>query len=231
MEIQPLSSGSKGNAIFVSDGCTNVLLDCGISMAEIHKRCMFKKIDFCVISHSHKDHCRSAKDWLRFGTKCIMSHETAEEINASGYCVERISDLVEYTFGTFKMMAFELQHDVKNYGYVLTSTHTKERLVYITDTSYCKYKIPDVNYYCVECNHVKSILDENVKNNSINLHLRNRITKTHMNLDTLKSMIVANGINKLKAVYITHLSAYNSHEQHIESEIKALCGCEVYVCS
>ena len=73
MEILPLSSGSKGNAIFVSDSQTNVLLDCGISMKEIDRRCKYQKIDYIMVSHSHKDHCKSVKDYLRFGIECIMS--------------------------------------------------------------------------------------------------------------------------------------------------------------
>lgn len=231
MEILPLSSGSKGNSIFVSDGQTNVLLDCGISMKEIERRCKYQNIDYILISHSHKDHCKSVKDYLRFGTECIMSPDTADEINLNLHGINKIQPFIEYTFGSFKVLAFELEHDVKNYGYVLTSMATKERLVYITDTAYCKYKFPDVNYWCIECNHVKSILDNNTKNNSINMHLRNRIVKTHMNLETLKQLLVSNGISKLKSIYVTHLSGLNSHEEHIKTEIQELTGVPVYICT
>ncbi len=58
-----LASGSKGNAIYVSDGKTSVLIDAGLSGIEIERRLRTRGlsaegIDAIVVSHEHSDHIR-----------------------------------------------------------------------------------------------------------------------------------------------------------------------------
>ena len=56
-----LASGSKGNAIFVSDGATSILIDAGLSGIEIERRLLSKglspgDLDAILVSHEHADH-------------------------------------------------------------------------------------------------------------------------------------------------------------------------------
>ena len=56
-----LASGSKGNAIYVSDGSTAVLFDAGLSGIEIQRRMQQQgldphRLDAIVVSHEHSDH-------------------------------------------------------------------------------------------------------------------------------------------------------------------------------
>ncbi|MBW2367334.1 MAG: MBL fold metallo-hydrolase [Deltaproteobacteria bacterium] len=56
-----LASGSKGNAIYLSDGRTSVLIDAGLSGKEIERRLGQQNIDpesisAIVVSHEHSDH-------------------------------------------------------------------------------------------------------------------------------------------------------------------------------
>lgn len=56
-----LASGSKGNATYISDGNTSMLLDAGLSGIEIERRMQsrdlrMKEIDAIVVSHEHTDH-------------------------------------------------------------------------------------------------------------------------------------------------------------------------------
>ncbi len=60
-----LASGSKGNAVHVSDGKTSILIDAGLSGREIERRLLSKKLrpedlDAIVISHEHSDHVQGA---------------------------------------------------------------------------------------------------------------------------------------------------------------------------
>lgn len=60
-----LASGSKGNAIYVSDGSTSVLIDAGLSAIEIERRLHSKRLhpkslDAIVVSHEHVDHIQGA---------------------------------------------------------------------------------------------------------------------------------------------------------------------------
>ena len=63
MKICLLASGSKGNAIYVSDGQTSILMDAGLSGVEIQRRMAaagldIQQLDAIVVSHEHSDHIR-----------------------------------------------------------------------------------------------------------------------------------------------------------------------------
>lgn len=58
-----LSSGSKGNAIYVSDGETSILIDAGLSGKEIERRMRSRDLDptdldAILVTHEHADHVR-----------------------------------------------------------------------------------------------------------------------------------------------------------------------------
>jgi len=63
LSICVLASGSKGNAIYVSDGQTALLVDAGLSGVEIQRRMDAAGLDITtlkaiVVSHEHSDHIR-----------------------------------------------------------------------------------------------------------------------------------------------------------------------------
>lgn len=69
MDIRPIASGSSGNAYWISDGKTPLLLDAGIPMKAIQIGCGFRvrELGGCFITHCHGDHSKAAKDLLRYG--------------------------------------------------------------------------------------------------------------------------------------------------------------------
>jgi phosphoribosyl 1,2-cyclic phosphodiesterase len=82
----------------------------------------------------------------------------------------------------------------------------------------------------IECNYSKDILDSNVASGKVNQDLRNRIVKSHMELQTVKDMLRANDLSKTEAIYLMHLSDTNADEERFKREIQALTGKIVYVC-
>ena len=66
LSVAVLSSGSCGNSILVSEGCTQVLIDAGISCREIERRLSLfgiepTQIDAVMLTHEHTDHVRGLK--------------------------------------------------------------------------------------------------------------------------------------------------------------------------
>ncbi|MGD8369770.1 MAG: MBL fold metallo-hydrolase, partial [Desulfobacterales bacterium] len=56
-----LASGSRGNAIYLSDGATSILVDAGLSGIELERRMRARKLcperlDALLVSHEHADH-------------------------------------------------------------------------------------------------------------------------------------------------------------------------------
>lgn len=63
LSICVLASGSKGNAIYISDGQTAILMDAGLSGIEIRRRMEAARLNIedlkaIVVSHEHSDHVR-----------------------------------------------------------------------------------------------------------------------------------------------------------------------------
>ena len=63
LSVCVLASGSKGNAIYISDGRTAILVDAGLSGVEIAKRMhsaglSMESLKAILVSHEHSDHVR-----------------------------------------------------------------------------------------------------------------------------------------------------------------------------
>ena len=227
IKIDVLASGSKGNAYIVSDGVSNILVECGISWKEIQRKSGFRRIDACFVSHEHQDHAKAIKDVLKMGIPVYMPNGMSSSYknhNAIG-----LQDLEPILNNKFKGIVFRVEHDVLTLGIQITFQNSK-KLVYITDTMYCKHTFSNVTHWMIECNYSKYILDSNVANGKVNQTLRNRIVKSHMELETVKNMLKSNDLSKTEAIYLLHLSDINSNEERFKREIQELTGKVVYVC-
>ncbi len=84
-----LASGSKGNAIYISDGDTAILVDAGLSGIEIQRRMeaaglRVADLKAIVISHEHSDHVRGVGVMARrHGLPVYISRHTERALGAS----------------------------------------------------------------------------------------------------------------------------------------------------
>ena len=232
MNIKVISSGSSGNAYIVNDGDTTILLDCGVPVGDIQKACNFNLngIDCCLLSHEHGDHSKSANKLAKRGINIVMHPETAKAIHAEGHRIRTLKNKESIEVGTFKIMAFDLVHDCPNLGFLLLSMKTHEKLVYITDTAYCRYKFKNLTHIMIEANNDKDILRQNAKDMVIPESLRGRIIETHMEINTTIEFLKANYSKALQRVYLLHLSDRNSNEIEFYRKAAEATGTEVVVC-
>lgn len=239
MEIEVLGTGSSGNCYKVKIGKATLLLECGLPYKVIQKKLNFKisEIDACLVTHEHMDHAKAVKDLLKAGVDCYMTKGTAEALKVKGhrlntfkkddkgqgYCWKFFSDI--------QILPFEAVHDVKEpVSYFIKTKNNDETLVFVTDTAYLKYKIPECDCLMIECNYVKARLDENVRLGKINTSLRNRIVKNHLSLESLVEALRTASLDRCRKIYLLHLSDGNSDEKLIKRTIQERTGIEVVVC-
>lgn len=239
MEIEVLGTGSSGNCYKVKIGKATLLLECGLPYKVIQKKLNFKisEIDACLVTHEHMDHAKAVKDLMKAGVDCYMTKGTAEALKVKGhrlntfrkddkgqgYCWKFFSDI--------QILPFEAVHDVAEpVSYFIKTRDDKESLVFVTDTAYLKYKIPECDVLMIECNYVKAKLDENVRLGNINTNLRNRIVKNHLSLESLVEALKAASLDRCRKIYLLHLSDGNSDEKLIKRTIQETTGIEVVVC-
>jgi len=243
MEITILASGSSGNCYRVDDGKTAILLDAGISIKEIQRGCRFQlsKIKGCLVTHCHGDHSKAVNNLLRRGVDCYMPLEEAAEcavmtessrFHALKPDAERPSGFSPFQIGSWFVLPFKVEHDTPNpVGYLLSSTYTREKLLYFTDTYYLRYTFTGVTHIIGECNYDEDTLWNNVGTKSVPNARVKRLFESHMSLSTFLDLLRAN--NKeytLQQIYIAHMSDCNGNEERIKTAVQQLTGAEVYVC-
>jgi len=230
IDINVLASGSKGNCYHITDSRAPLLLECGIRFAEIKQGLNFQVsgIEGCLVSHGHQDHCKAVKDIMKAGIDCYMLKATAEATGASGHRVKLIEPLKQFVIGSWTVLPFDTKHDVDSVGFLLANT-AGDKLVYLTDTAYCKYRFNGLTHILVEANFCEDILKENVRNGIIESAMKSRLIKTHFSLQNVKEFLEANDLKKVEEIHLLHLSDNNSDEDRFKKEIQRLTGKVVYI--
>lgn len=238
MEIEVLGTGSSGNCYKVKIGKATLLLECGLPYKVIQKKLNFKisEIDACLVTHEHMDHAKAVKNLMKAGVDCYMTKGTAKALGIKGHRLKMFDTWGERKYKTTHLedvmiQPFEAVHDVAEpVSYFIKTRNDKESIVFVTDTAYLKYKIPECDCLMIECNYVKARLDENVMLGNINTNLRNRIEKNHLSLESLVEALRAASLDRCKKIYLLHLSDGNSDEKLIKRTIQERTGTEVVVC-
>jgi len=233
MYIKVLASSSKGNCYTVSDEYTTLMIECGIPIRRIKQELSFRlfKTAGCLITHEHKDHCKAVNDILKVGINVYMSHGTMEALGATGHRLNIVKAKQKINIGTMSILPFSIQHDAAEpLGFLVRSMKTKEKLLYLTDSYYSRYVFPGLNYIMIECNYAKDILDANLESGKVHPTHAKRLLQSHFSLENVKDFLKANDLDRVKEIYLMHLSDRNSDAERFKTEIQELTGKPVYIC-
>lgn len=214
MELKVLGSSSTGNGYLLTNGKETLILECGVRFSEVKKSLDFnlESIVGAVISHGHGDHSEYVLDYLKAGIKVLSNSDTFNTKGIIHHLAKPVQPLKGYLLGNFKVIPFELKHDVTCYGYIIDHIEMG-RLVFITDTFYSAYKFPEVRHWLIEANYSDDIL------NSRDCAYKNRVYTSHMSIDNTKALLKANDLSKTNTIILCHLSDGNSNEKQFINEI------------
>ena len=232
MEIKVLASSSKGNCYAISDGVSSVLIEAGIPFKQIQKALNFQvsTMDACICSHQHFDHSKSIPDLIKAGINCHMLQDTADALGVSGHRVKVIVPLKLFIVNSMEILPFPTQHDVPSVGFLIHSRESGDKLVFITDSYYCKYLFKGLTRIMIECNYADDILRANIEKGSINPALARRLMRSHFSLSNVKEFLRVNDLSKVDSIHLMHLSEGNSDEARFKREIQQLTGKLVITC-
>jgi len=236
-----LASGSGGNATYVSDGVTSLLLDCGVPYPKLQRGTGFglSKLTGVLITHYHQDHSKAAKDLAKRGVDLYSSEGTFNALKMRGHrCnMAKVREILPdrtlyeaFSVGTFGVMPFDVIHDVPEpLGFLAESGETRERLLYFSDTAYVRYTFDNLTHIIAECNHGEYELRRSVSEGVITPELARRITRNHISVERLERLLKANDLSRLQEVHLIHLSDNNSDEERFKTVIQRVVGVPVYV--
>lgn len=234
MKLKIIGTGSKGNAYVLYNEHEALLIEAGVNIKEIKQALDFdySKVVGCIVTHEHLDHCKSANDLMRLGIDVYTGAKTHQKIN--GDIIHRampIASRETIKLGNFKIMAFDVKHDaVEPLGFLIEHPDCG-KVLFLTDTYYCKYTFPGLNNIIIEANYSKEIIDKKYGPDSDKEFLRNRILKSHFSLANCKDMLKANDLRQVNNIVLIHLSDSNSDEKQFQKEVYELTYKNVHVAS
>lgn len=230
IEFSTYASGSSGNLYRISDGSASLLIECGIPIREIRKRLNFElsNISGCLVSHGHFDHCIAVLDMMKAGIDCYMTAGAYEPLGLSGHRLKTIKAGVQVQIGPFTVMPFATEHDAAEpVGFLIQSG--ADKLLYLTDSYYCRYRFSGLNMIAVECNYHLPILQANLAAGIVPMALKNRILKSHFSLDNVKEFLKANDLSQVREIHLIYLSETNSDVDLFKTKIERLTRKPTYI--
>ena len=222
MRFTPIASSSHGNAYIVEDGKTILLLECGVARRTLNKalnKALGISTTDCaavLVSHEHKDHAKAMTELLKDGMTIYMSEGTAEALETEG--VELCQSMEQFNVGSMDIVPFTTFHDAQEpLGFLIRSRVDGDNLVFATDTVNLRYRFPGVNILAIEANYDKDILARSEK---LPEKTRERITNTHMEIETLCDYLRGLDLSSCREIWLLHLSDATSHEGRFLNRVR-----------
>lgn len=207
MKINFLGTGSKGNCAILNNGKSKIMIDCGLKFEDItlnESFGSFSNFECLLITHEHRDHSLSQNKF----NNCITVMDTNKEQGKI------------YDFDFWRIMPFEVKHDVKCFGYLIKDKTTNKNILWATDFSNMPIiKNTHIDIACIECNYDnETIFDKNLNNEIINSHFEN-----HNSLENLVSYLEKLE-NKPNTLVMLHKSNDNLNTQLALDKTKNLAN-------
>ena len=224
MRVCVLGSGSKGNSTYIECGDTGILIDAGLSCAQIEKRLKTINVNpysikAILVTHEHADHIYGAPAFAqKYGARIYTHKDTwqAMEHKFDNLAYSQMIDICnDFAINDIHISTFDLSHDAAHcLGYTLT--HGNNKMSIATDLGFVTDKILHnligSDIVVLESNHDISTL---INNQNYPLYLKNRILSNHGHLNNnaaADSIVQMLGYN-VRGVILAHLSEQNNSPQ------------------
>ena len=232
LSVCVLASGSKGNAIYVSDGNTSILVDAGFSGIEIERRLKSRNLsaqnlDAILVSHEHSDHVQAVGVLSRrYHLPVYISRKAEKVLRQLG----RVHELKNFTCGSafqinkLHIHPFSTSHDAEDpVGFTIRQNGTTMGIA--TDlgiaTSMVKEHLKKCALLILESNHDLDMLINGPYPWPLKQRIKSR-TGHLSNIDS-KNLLTELLHDRLEHVILAHLSETNNSPQRALEEVaKAL---------
>jgi phosphoribosyl 1,2-cyclic phosphodiesterase len=214
-----LASGSKGNAVYVSDGQTAVLVDAGPSGVEIERRlgsCGLApdRLQAIVVSHEHADHINGVGVLSRrYRLPVYLNRKTAGAAKRIGrlHCVNSFDCGSVFHIGNLHIHPFSLSHDAEDpAGFTIQTNGIKIGLA--TDlgvvTAMVKEHLKGCRALILEANHDTRMLIDGPYPWPLKQRIQSRLG--HLSNTDSRQLLCEVAHADLEHVILAHLSEINN---------------------
>ena len=202
LNLQTLGSGSKGNCYIIHTQEKTLILECGLTYKKIAKAINFNfaNLSGILVTHSHKDHSRSIKDFCEKGVDIFCTTGTVVDLSLKDPRINIIQPEKQFKLDGFTILPFNTEHDAtESVGFLI---YHKEfgKLLFATDTFYIRYNFKGLDYIMIETNYSMEILKRNIEKNLIPKIMRKRLLTSHLSLENTKKFLAATDLKNVKKI-------------------------------
>lgn len=222
MKLIVLGSSSSGNGYILQDSegkC--LLLEAGVKLKEVKKALDYNTRGLlgCLVTHRHGDHIGKAREYVDAGIDVY----TDARNGLTGHRFKPIESKKEFTVGPWKVLPFDVVHDVPTFGFLLSHPESG-KVCFITDTAYCKYSFSGLNNVIIEANYSREILMDRFIRGDIHAVVKDRVFKSHMSLESCIEFLQANDLGAVNKIVLIHLSSGNANPGIFRQKVKEQTG-------
>ena len=220
LSVCVLASGSRGNATYLSDGRTALLIDAGLSGVEIQRRMAAKDLDpasltAILVTHEHSDHIQGVGVLARrFGLTVFINEGTRQ---ASGKILGKLAHVHPFTCGhpfcvdRLTIHPFSISHDATDpAAFTISSNGTKVGVA--TDlgiaTNVVKTHLNTCDLLVLEANHDPQMLIDGPYPWPLKQRIRSR--SGHLSNHDAATLLHGLDQDRLSHVILAHLSEENN---------------------
>ena len=233
MKVITLASGSKGNCTYIESNQAKLLVDCGITLAEVETKLKILGVDpaqiyAILVTHEHSDHIKSVGAFARKHGCFVFALDTEWQILDKK--LGKLEDVqkVKFSLNNFYIQditvsPFRLSHDAYScVGYSFYNQGNKISIAtdFGVPTTNILQNLKDSNIIILEANHDENLLLNNPKY-SASLKQRILSSKGHISNKTCASVIKNIFTENLTQVILAHLSEENNSPSLAYETVKA----------
>lgn len=232
-------SGSSGNSYLLQNDNDMLVIDSGVGVRTLKKYyhdygLTLAHINNILITHDHADHVKSVGAISNAFNIPVFSTSDVHKGIRKNYCVRKkiepqneicIEKGKTYQIGSYKVTPFGVPHDsTDNVGYKIENSGITFCLM--TDIGHVTDEIRDnvacADYLVIEANHDEQML----KNGPYPQYLKERVAgeNGHLSNKVCAETIAQYASDKLKHVWLCHLSEENNHPELLRKTIEDFLG-------
>lgn len=227
MKLIVIGSSSSGNSYALQAVSGEILLlEAGCPLEEVRKAIEYKisKVVGCIISHSHTDHCKYAKEYLRAGITVSSNEDVAAKIPG----VNTMSEDITFQFGLFGVTPFKVEHDVINFGFLIHEPYYGT-IYFATDCYNLHFYLRGCQTYLMECNYEDALLNKAVAEGKTYASQADRVRLSHMSLDhAVKFLQECEAEKSAKQIILIHGSSRHLNSEQAVTKFQQVLGIPTY---
>lgn len=228
VDIEIVASGSTGNTYLIHEMGRTILIDPGITVPKLRKATSMhlSEIEFALVSHEHKDHCKGLMGLARLGIHVAGSYGTFRKFDLDGLMYSTLAAEREWRMNGWEVLPFAIAHDAAEPLGFLIRTPNGAKICYASDTAYIEPLFKDVEYWIIEVNHDKELLKSNQQ---LPTNVKRRIRNSHFEVSNAIAFFMDQDMSKAQRIYLIHLSGDNSDREEFTEKVQKACGVPVYI--